>query len=295
MISILIPVYNTAVFSLAETVSNQLNELGKEGEIIIIDDFSAPFYRDQNKAVATLSRVKYLELDVNAGRQKIRNYLAEEACFEWLLFLDGDSRILQHDFLSIYYQQVNNGCQVLVGGRTYPDDKPLSCSKVLHWKYGKTREDIRRKRTGFMTNNFCIQKNLFKSISRNLQLDGYGHEDTLMGIKLEEAGAKICLVKNAVLHDGIEDTKVFIKKTNAALHNLLAISSAYDAKILKRHVRLFYWFYTFKKIGLGNALLFAYRTIQKPLEKNLLSCNPSLTGFDFYRLSQLFLIDKGIK
>ncbi|MGN6400836.1 MAG: glycosyltransferase family 2 protein [Flavisolibacter sp.] len=295
MISILIPVYNTEVFYLAETVSNQLSEFGKGGEIIIADDFSTPFYRNQNKAVASLPKVKYIELDANVGRQKVRDYLADEACFEWLLFLDGDSRIVQHDFLSIYFQQLNNGCQVLVGGRTYPDSKPLSCSKILHWKYGRTREDMLRKKTGFMTNNFCIQKSLFKSISPNLQLDGYGHEDTLMGIRLEEAGAKICLVKNAVLHDGIEDTKVFIKKTNEALHNLLAISRTCGAKILKHHVRLFYWFYTFKKIGLGTALLFVYRMIQKPLEKNLLSCNPSLAGFDFYRLSQLFLIDKGIK
>ena len=294
MISILIPVYNTVVFSLAETVSNQLNELGTEGEIIIADDFSDPFYHNQNKVVANLPKVKYLELDANVGRQKIRDYLADEACFRWLLFLDGDSRIVQHDFLSIYFQQLNNGCQVLVGGRTYPDSKPLACSKVLHWKYGRARENMLRKKTGFMTNNFCIQKSLFKSISGNLQLDGYGHEDTLMGIRLAEAGAKICLVENAVLHDGIEDTKVFIKKTNEALHNLLAMSRTCDAKILKHHVRLFYWFYTLKKIGLGTALLFVYRMIQKPLEKNLLSCNPSLTGFDFYRLSQLFLIDKGI-
>jgi glycosyltransferase involved in cell wall biosynthesis len=295
MISILIPVYNTAVFSLAETVSNQLNELGEDGEIIIADDFSSSFYRNQNKAVATLSKVRYIELDKNAGRQKIRNYLANEACYEWLLFLDGDSRIERHDFLSIYFQQVNNGCQVLVGGRTYPDNKPLSCSKALHWKYGKVREDILRKKTGFMTNNFCISKSLFQDTACNLQLDGYGHEDTLIGIRLEEAGAKICFVNNAVLHEGIENAEIFLKKTNAALHNLLAISQACDAKVLKGHVRLFYWFFTLKKIGLSSVLLLIYRMIQKPLKKNLLSCDPSLIGFDFYRLSQLFLIDRAIK
>jgi glycosyltransferase involved in cell wall biosynthesis len=283
MISVLIPVYNTDVFPLISELSRQLNNLHIRGEIIVFDDSSSSAYRHLNKPIINLPQVVYKELHQNHGRTAIRQLLGEAASYEWLLFLDNDSGILRPDFLEKYIVALTKGYDAYVGGTSYPA-KVAECDKKLHWKYGINREAVKGNKTAFHTNNFCIRKEVFVQLNFPNFLKQYGHEDTWMGMELERIGRKICRINNPVEHLNIENTSIFLDKTQQALQNLLLLESVTEKKRLLEQVPMFRLYHQIKQFHLAFAVTFIYSSAKKKILRNLHSCNPSLLAFDFYRL-----------
>lgn len=291
MISVLIPVFNIEVVSLVKELSRQFEHLSIRGEILVFDDFSSSSYRKINKSLIGLDKVVYKELDRNYGRAAIRQFLATQARFEWLLFLDSDSRILTSDFLERYVAAFRKGADVYSGGRSYPP-RPIECNKRLHWKYGVKRESVKGNRTSFHTNNFCIKKETFQQLEFPQFLNQYGHEDTWMGIELEKAGKSIHHISNAVEHLQIESNEIFLRKTDQALQNLLSLKKVADEKLIAKHVSLFKAYSFVRNSNLEFGVTFLYRIFARLIAQNLNSCNPSLIFFDFYRLHRLIQISK---
>ena len=292
MISILIPVYNRDVNQLASQLSRQLSNLSGSGEIIFFDDASAERSRRINAAIATLPHIRYLQANVNQGRIRIRQLLAEKAAYDWLLFLDCDSQVLLQTFLEKYCRQLPHDPAVFVGGRIYSQEPPADCAHRLHWKYGSKREAVDpAKRNedpypGFMSNNFMVHKNIFNQLSFVSDWQGYGHEDTWIGMQLEKQGVSIIYIDNVVLHDGLERVEVFIPKSEQALRNLIRLQQLVPAATLRRHVKLYRAYSRLKSTGLLWMPRFIYRMMRKRIFDNLESCNPSLFYFDLYRLYQ---------
>lgn len=291
MISVLIPVYNTQIVSLVSELSRQLDHLNIEGEIIVFDDFSSYTYRELNSQIRGLNFVHYKELEKNYGRTAIRQLLAVNAKYEWLLFLDSDSRILTIDFLKRYISVLTNGYEVYVGGRLYPS-KPAECNKRLHWKYGEEKESVKGSKTVLHSNNFCIRQDVFLQLKFPDFLRNYGHEDTWMGIELDRLQKKILHINNPVEHTDMQDTPTFLNKTQQALENLHLLRSVIDKKQLVKHVTLFRAYDRVRKFNLGFLVSFFYRSLQKKITENLNSCNPSLLIFDFYKLYYFIQLSK---
>ena len=291
MISILIPVFNFETFSLVNELSRQLDESGVDGEILVFDDFSASSYRKVNNPLIDLNHVVYKELDKNYGRTTIRQLLASNAHYEWLLFLDCDSRILKTDFLKRYLSAFRQNFDVCVGGRAYPSG-PVDCSKKLHWKYGTKRESLKGNKTAFHSNNFCIKKEVFRQIYFPAFLKEYGHEDTWIGIELERLGKSIKYIDNAVEHIQIENTDNFLSKTEQALRNLLQLKTVVDKQTIARHVSLFKAYSFINITHLEFLVNFVCGIFKSRIVQNLNSCNPSLLFFDFYRLHRLIQMSK---
>jgi glycosyltransferase involved in cell wall biosynthesis len=291
MISILIPVYNTEVIPLINELKQQLDRLNIKGEILVFDDYSSTAFRELNNSLKSLSGVVYKELDNNYGRTAIRQLLALDAQYEWLLFLDGDSRVIHSDFLRRYMDVLQNGFDVYTGGRVYPP-KPVECNKRLHWLYGSKRESAKGNTTAFHTNNFLIRKKVFGDLNFPDFLKSYGHEDTWMGIELGRMGKKILHIDNGIEHKDIEDTPTFLNKTRQALQNLLLLSKVTDKKQLEKHVSLFRTYRTIKQFHFGFSVDLLYRSFKKKIIDNLNSCNPSLFIFDLYRLYHLIQLSK---
>ena len=291
MISILIPVFNFEIVSLVTELSRQLSRSNVEGEILVFDDFSSLPFRELNHSITGLDFVAYRELDRNYGRTAIRKILASHSKYEWLLFLDSDSRILRPNFIELYISAFKNESDVYIGGRVYPT-KPSECNKRLHWKYGVNRESPKGSKTAFHTNNFCIKKTVFSQFDFPDFLNQYGHEDTWMGIELERTGKTIQYLDNTVQHIQIENTETFLKKTQDALQNLFSLKRVIDKKILANHVALFKSYCFIRNLGLEFAVDFIYRSLKNRILQNLNSCHPSLIIFDFYRLYYLMQIGK---
>lgn len=287
MISILIPVYNVFVYSLVKELNNQLSLINEESEIIVFDDFSHESFKTRNQSVASLEKVWYKELEKNFGRTRIRILLAESARYEWLLFIDSDSSIIDKNFLSNYIQTFNYQEDVYVGGRVYAAMQPAACNKRLHWKYGSERESVRGSTAVLHTNNFCIRKDVFNQLEFPANLTGYGHEDTWMELELEKKQKTIEFIDNPVLHEGLEDTPVFLEKTKYALKNLLALATIFDEKRVRNKVRLFNLYCWQRQLGLPKFLNSLLQERIHKIETNLMSCNPSIFNFDLYRLYYL--------
>ncbi len=295
MISILIPVYNQDVNNLVARLSAGLSHLRKGGEIIVMEDGSDSTFRVINETIMALPFVRYIPLEKNHGRARIRQLLAEAATGEWLIFLDGDSEIPSHNFLANYYQAAATNAGVMVGGRIYTANPPQDCNVALHWKYGTTRESRQPGKThqpAFMTNNFMIQANYFRQLSFETGGEGYGHEDTWIGIQLEQKNIPVSYIDNPVLHGGLETNTVFIAKSENALVNLHKLSSVVSGELLARHVKLYRVYRNLAKWHAHWIPMGAYKFMKGYIHRNLHSCNPSLKLFDLYRLQYFIGLHK---
>ena len=69
-------------------------------EIRIYDDESGKKWTKINEVLGDLDGVEYQSLPNNIGRSAIRNKLAEEANYPYLLFIDGDSALVNPNYIA---------------------------------------------------------------------------------------------------------------------------------------------------------------------------------------------------
>lgn len=292
MISICIPVYNCSVVLLVQELSNQLRQLNVSGEIIVFDDASEPAYQLQNRILTEISYVSYTVLARNRGRTGIRTLLAEAAGFPWLLFIDGDSKIINDRFLYNYHNTIKENGNVITGGRMYSGQPPAACKKRLHWLYGTQREARKGRTKALHTNNFLIKKELFLAIGSPVYLKGYGHEDTWIQMQLVRKGIYIKHINNPVLHEGLEDAGTFLRKADQASQNLLLLARNDDEALLRKHSALYNTWHMLSQYRLINIFSFLFRIVRKAVLFNLRSCQPSLFHLDIWKLQRLTELSK---
>lgn len=293
-LSICIPVYQQRVERLVTTLAQQAGALQIDFEILLFDDCSAEEFRRANQPLGKNDRVVYHELQVNHGRSKIRNRLAETAKGQYLLFLDNDGEIFSPDFLKDYWTARLDG-GVVCGGTAYPVFAPAGCE--LHFNYGYHREAKNAKyRTkaghkGFKSNSFLAHKSVFEKIRFDESLNQYGHEDTLFGLELEKNQIPIKHIDNPILHNQLELNADFLDKTLQGLENMEKIARKLQSAELD-FFPMYKLALKLKKRGLSPFLLFCFKWLKKPLLSNLLSSKPSLRLFDLYRLGYLLTLMK---
>ena len=84
MISICIPIYNREMCDTVRLLANQAAQAGMQCEIVCIDDCSDSCYREANRLLHGMCR--YVELERNIGRARIRNLFLQYARFDYLSF-----------------------------------------------------------------------------------------------------------------------------------------------------------------------------------------------------------------
>ena len=132
MLSILVPIYNYSIVNLATYLSSLFSKNDVEYEIIFADDCSNnKQIVEDNSSIINMPNTSYIILDNNLGRAKIRNFLADKAKGEWLLFLDCDCLPLSSDFIINYLAKVDN-TDVLCGGTKYSNKSLLNKDYLLH-------------------------------------------------------------------------------------------------------------------------------------------------------------------
>src|SRR5687768_13085086 len=112
MISVCIPVYNYNVVELVQDLSRQLDVLQAGGEILVFEDGSNPACQLPNNVLTAIPHVYYRVGPQNTGRIGVRNLLAEASNFPWLLFIDGDSKMINEGFLHNYCSAVKENGDV---------------------------------------------------------------------------------------------------------------------------------------------------------------------------------------
>ena len=273
MLSILIPVYNFDVTHLVTELHRQAEALGELYEICLLDDGSDEKFKVRNRDLSQKDNVRYEELHQNIGRAAIRNRLVEMAQYDYLLFMDCDSGVVMPHYLQTYVAAVHPQ-RLLYGGRAYLPKPPSDPQYLLHWNYGRQREQqdfLERQKNpyhSFMTNNFLIPKSIFASITFDESLRTYGHEDTLFGMELAKKNIEIQHLNNPLLHLGLESTGVFLSKTKMAVHNLAQLQQQgkrVETRLSKTYSQIARW-KLLLVVGWGLKLLrpFILKYLQQP-------------------------------
>ncbi|MBR4229627.1 MAG: glycosyltransferase family 2 protein [Bacteroidales bacterium] len=289
MISICIPIHNFYAYPLARRLSNQAKSSKVDVEIICIDDHSSGYYLSQNKGLTEVGQ--YIKLAENVGKSKIRNLFLKYATGDYLLFLDDDSLVEDDKFLRKYSNAIGSNPQVVVGGRIY-DERGNDQEHRLRYLYGTQIEsrnaEERRKHPyqSFMTNNFLIRRDVLEQIKFDKRISKYGHEDTLFGYRLEQAGIPIVHIDNPVINGQVETNAEFLHKTVTAVENLSFIYNfMWEDQRFCQSVKLLRTYAQVRRLGLHKLVYYVFRMLRSPMESHFVSgTGISLKQFSFYKL-----------
>jgi glycosyltransferase involved in cell wall biosynthesis len=292
MISILIPVNDYDIVALVHSMKDGLEKVPEYCEILIGDDGSSPEFRNKYLQLEGGS-VRVVISEKNIGRASIRNKLALEAKGDHLLFIDADAMIqgTAEAYLLNWLPMINTA-RVICGGTAYSETPPGDPDKILRWKFGRKKEQIKASdrnkhpHSGFSTFNFLIEKSVFSKIRFNEELKQYGHEDTLLGYQLKKAEINILHIDNPLLHEGLETNREFINKTKLGIENL---SHLYDKVTDKRAftfaVQMLRGYNRLRALHLTRILAGIYIHYRDKMEIRLDSADASLLLFSLYRVS----------
>ncbi len=283
MLSILIPTHNYDAHTLIASLLSLARAESEEVEVIVGDDASSANTAWLSE-VETWERVRVLRNSTNLGRARNRNYMAEAAQGEWLLFMDGDAKLTSTFSLHDYLQATTQG-PVVCGGVLHPDINPCP-EATLRYTYER-KADLMRSASArskhpydqLSTFSLLIHRETFLSIRFDEACTDYGYEDTLFGAELHRRNIPVVHIDNALLHMGLEPNEIFLDKTERALRTLSRI-----APRLEGHSRLLDIADILRKWHLNSFVRFLYKQTKNKLRRNLLGSRPNLYLFSFYKL-----------
>ena len=290
-LSILIPAYNYSCVQMVKDLCAQAEGLRGEGvacEIIVAEDGSTDAEAlAANVEIASMPHCRYLRRSENVGRAAIRNVLAQEAQYAWLLFLDGDMAIPSEQFLWNWVE--SDVEQVGYGGYVVGKGEPSN----LRYIYEKQcepmhRAEERKKRPyqHFHTCNFLISREVMMTHPFDERFRHYGYEDVLLGKVLHQHQVPITHIDNPLGFCTFESNPDFVAKTEEGLRTLNQFR--HD---LRGYSRLL----TFVS-GIHISLILTlirlwHRLFQKAERRNLCGSRPSLLVYKLYRLGYFLCLE----
>lgn len=290
MLSICIPVYNYIIIDLVADLIDQCDSENILYEIIVLEDGSDQKYLKINSQYfSDKKNVRHIIFEKNEGRSIARNTLADSAKYDKLIFIDCDSGLPDKKYIKRYLANIQY--DIVCGGTIYHKSQNV-LNKTLRYNYGINREMIdaeKRKKNpnqSFTTNNFLISKKIFESIRFREFLKKYGHEDSLFGYELGKNSFIIHHINNPVIHEGLEDNHIFLKKTQDGITNLILIEK--DASVDNEFTDNIKLIRTYKKLKKNNIIFitnFLFSCFSNIMYNHLLkSKSPSILIFDLYKI-----------
>lgn len=221
-LSILIPMYNADPRPTVKELCRQAQTIrGLDYELIVINDGSTDTALvAQCWEISQWPHCRFMTLEENIGRARIRNLLCSMARKEWLLYLDCDMTIFEPAFLINYLLA---GGDVVYGGYKVGEAPKTN----LRYRYEKANEHMhtaeqRRLRPyqHFHTANFLVRRSIMVEHPFDEQFRTYGYEDVLFGKQLKQAGINITHIANPAGFFTFEDNAHFVSKTEEGLRTL---------------------------------------------------------------------------
>ena len=224
-LSILIPTYNDECYELVEALCRQAGQLATDYEVIVGDDGSTDQHvLERNRRVNSLPHCRVAERPSNQGRAAIRNFLAREAKYDWLLFIDSDMTVCRDDYVSRYAEAEGD---VVYGGLVVRSADRHN----LRARYEASRawqHELERRRAApyqdFHTANFMVRKEMMEQHPFDERFTHYGYEDVLLGKTLQQAGIGINHIDNPLSFEIFETNEAFVCKTEEGLRTLRQFS-----------------------------------------------------------------------
>ncbi|GGD26847.1 glycosyltransferase family 2 protein [Hyunsoonleella pacifica] len=294
MLSILIPVYNYDITQLVSEIHKQAIKSNVDFEIICLDDKSNSSISQINSSINELSYTSYLFSESNNGIAITRQHLCNYSKYDWILLLDADVELRDDLFISNYLNALQTSkYDIVFGGISYKNEKPQQKS-LLRWKYGKQCEGVtskERNKTPYKITsaaNILIKKEQYNRFRLDSVGNSYGM-DIFFGPQLKLHKVPVLHIDNSVYHLGLEDSETYINKTEFAVNTLLNLH--YNGKIKIHENDLLSKFILLKSIKLNFLFSLFYKSLKNILRKHLLSSNPLIILFQFYKISYMCYSD----
>jgi glycosyltransferase involved in cell wall biosynthesis len=261
-------------------------------EVIIGDDGSSEDFRKKYNSIAG-AKVKVVSAEKNIGRASIRNRLITEAAGDYLLFIDADTMFpgTAEMYMHKWLDHISSG-RVICGGILYPAGRPGDPDKILRWKYGRKREQLKARDrnkhpySSFSTFNVLIDKTIFSKLRFYEELKQYGQEDTLFSYQLKKAGIGVFHIDNGLIHEGLETNKEYLTKTKASIENLSKLyDNVTDKWTFYSTVRLLRIYRILRFFHLTRVLAGFFIRYRERMEIRLDSAKTSLPLYELYKIS----------
>lgn len=284
-LSILIPTYNRDCTNLVHTLKMQADAIpGLHYEVLVADDASTQSeVKAANRNIRQWDGCQLVELESNIGRARIRNFLAQQAQYPYLLFLDSDVQLVHPNYIQQYLQ---HDCDPVVYGGVCIQPNEELARHNLRYRYElecEPRFSVAQRRVspyqGFRTSNFLVKRDLLLAHPFDERIRHYGYEDVLFGRRLLSAGIPVIHVENPVAVDDFEPNDVFLRKTDEGLRTLQSMSAE-----MSEYTHILVWVEKLRKLHLLGIVLFLYRIAQGAIKRNLLGQSPNVKLYNIYRL-----------
>lgn len=283
-LSILIPVYNHVCVELVNRLHQQAVTLGIDFEIVVADDGSTDTTCiEANRAISDLSNCRFIECPQNVGRAAIRNFLAQQSRFAYLLYIDSDMTLISPDFISRYMACLP---ATVVDGGVAIIAKTDEQKQLLRYRYEKSEEPHHtaheRQKTPYQhlhTANLLISRELMLSYPFDERLRNYGYEDVLLGKKLRQNRIPITHIDNPMGFCTFEQNADFVAKTEEGLRTLYQFRGD-----LRGYSRLLTLVSGVHIPAIWGLMRLWHRMFGATERRNLCGSRPYLLVFKLYRL-----------
>ena len=291
-LSILIPTYNDLSVKLVGDLRQQAEVAGIVYEILVGDDGSTDAsIVAENRQIEQWEHCQCLIQPQNIGRAAIRNLLAREAHYDWLLFIDSDMTVVRPDFISKYISQ--DGADVIDGGVSIGGDAD-ALKGNLRYRYEKASEhehtmEIRQQNPyrDFHTANFFIRRDLMLSHPFDERFRYYGYEDVLFGKQLRADHITITHIDNPMGFNTFESNPDFVSKTEEGLRTLHTFQNE-----LRGYSRLLTLVEGIHIPLILSIIRLSHRVFGRLIRRNICGSNPSVKLFGFYKLGYFLTLPK---
>ncbi|MBR0048833.1 MAG: glycosyltransferase [Prevotella sp.] len=282
-LSILIPTYNYVCVQLVSDLHQQAAMSGISFEIIVADDGSDDSATiAANRAIDNIPFCRYDVRSENVGRARIRNYLAEQAQYVRLLFIDSDMVVLTTDFLSRYIKcsesvvdggvSIGGSAKALGGNLRFRYEKSAQPRYTARCRQQNPYRDLH-------TANLMVSRDVMLKHPFDSRFTTYGYEDVLFGKSLEQAGVDILHISNPLSFEVFEENSVFLAKSEEALATLYTFRDelrGYSAVLNLAESRVV--------AVLSPLLRLWHRVFGAAERRHLCGRRPLLTVFQLYKL-----------
>lgn len=285
-LSILIPTYNNVCLDLVRALQEQAAALPQlEFELLVADDGSTMASTvEANRAINALPHCRYIERKENTGRSVIRNFLAQQAQYDWLLFVDSNMSVITTHYLSTYQHQsaqadvVYGGYQVKRG-----DVKNQSNLRYIYECAARQNGDHNLRQlhpySDFRTSNFLIRRSLILEHPLDERFYHYGYEDLLFGKTLQQLHVQIAHIDNPLGYEHFIDNAAFVDKTEESLRTLYEFRQELEgtSKVIAYAQKL-------ERLHLKGFFKATFPLYQKGLRRALVNKRPCVFLFNVYKL-----------
>jgi glycosyltransferase involved in cell wall biosynthesis len=276
-LSILIPTYNGVCTKLVHDLYEQAERLGVDYEILVADDGSTQQEAiAANRSINVLPHCRFIECSENRGRAAIRNFLAEQSQYPWLLFIDCDMVVCRQDFIQQY---ITTACETIVDGGVVIGKVLSGNLRSMYEKAHEQEHTVERRLASpyrdFHTANFLIRRDIMLQCPFDIRYRHYGYEDVLFGKQMETKQISILHIDNPLSFETFETNAEFISKTEEGLRTLHQFHDE-----LKGYSRLLD---TTERVPKGLVRLW-HRLFGKWERRQLTGSRPNLLVFNLYKL-----------